>query len=139
MKNLRFPYGKEFLEYNFENEKVLGVLTSSLHGYEPKLRGRELVKAAMEAPIGSPTLAELAKGKKKIVLIASDHTRPVPSKVIVPPMLEEIRSTNHDADITILIATGCHRLTTRDELVAKFGEEIVNNEKIEVHRLRRAI
>ena len=133
MKTVRFPYGKEFLEYNFENEDFLGTLTSSLHSYKSGLGGVELVKKAMANPIGSPTLAELAKGKKKIVLIASDHTRPVPSKVIVPPMLEEIRSTNPDADITILIATGCHRLTTRDELVSKFGEEIVDNEKIEVH------
>jgi len=133
MKNIRFPYGKDFLEYNFENENLIGVLTSSIHGYVPELRATELVKKAMANPIGSPTLAEIAKGKKKIVLIASDHTRPVPSKVIVPPMLEEIRSVNPDADITILIATGCHRLTTRDELVAKFGEKIVDNEKIEVH------
>lgn len=133
MKNIRFPYGKDFLEYNFENENLVGVLTSSIHGYAPELRGAELVKKAMANPIGSPTLAELAKGKKKIVIIPSDHTRPVPSKVIVPPMLEEIRSGNPDADITILIATGCHRLTTRDELIAKFGEKIVDNEKIEVH------
>ena len=133
MKTVCFPYGKEFLEYNFENENFLGTLTSSLHGYKSELGGVELVKRAMEEPIGSQRLSELARGKKKIVLIASDHTRPVPSKVIVPPMLEEIRSTNPDADITILIATGCHRLTTREELVAKFGEEIVDNEKIEVH------
>ena len=125
MKNIRFPYGKEFLEYDFENENLVGVLTSSIHGYAPELCGAELVKKAMANPIGSPTLAELAKGKKKIVIIASDHTRPVPSKVIVPPMLEEIRSGNPDADITILIASGCHRLTTRDELIAKFGEKIV--------------
>ena len=51
----------------------------------------------------------------------------------MPAMLSEIRSTNPDADITILIATGCHRGTTRDELVGKFGEEIVANEKIYVH------
>ena len=133
MKNIRFPYGKEFLSYDFEGENFLGTLTSSLHGYTPELRGIELVKKAMAAPIGSPSLAELAKGKKKIVLIASDHTRPVPSKVIVPPMLEEIRSSNPDADITILIATGCHRDTTEEELIAKFGEEIVRNEKIAIH------
>ena len=133
MKTVRFPYGKEFLEYNFEGEIFLGTLTSSLHGYKPELGGVELVKKAMAAPIGSPKLAELAKGKKKIVLIASDHTRPVPSKVIVPPMLEEIRSVNPNADITILIATGCHRNTTEEELIAKFGEEIVKKEKIAVH------
>ena len=66
MKTVRFPYGKEFLEYNFEGENLLGTLTSSLHGYKSELWGVELVKKAMANPIGSPTLAEIAKGKKKI-------------------------------------------------------------------------
>ena len=130
---IKFPYGKKFLEYDFSGERLLGTLTSSIHGYRAKADGLTLVREAMAAPIGSPKLSELAKGKKKVVLIASDHTRPVPSKVIVPPMLAEIREGNPDADITILIATGCHRYTTRDELVAKFGEDIVDNEEIVVH------
>jgi nickel-dependent lactate racemase len=48
-------------------------------------------------------------------------------------MLAAIREGSPYADITILIATGCHRGTTKDELVAKFGEEIVKNEKIHIH------
>ena len=130
---ISFPYGKGTLTHDFSGERLLGTLTSSIHGYTAKAAPEALVREAMKSPIGSPSLAELAKGKKNIVLIASDHTRPVPSKVIVPPMLEEIRSTSPDADITILIATGCHRYTTREELVSKFGEEIVDNEKIVVH------
>ena len=133
MKTVKFPYGKNTIEYDFSGENFLGSLTSSIHGYEPKEQGIDLVKTAMKNPIGSPTLFELAKGKKKIVLIASDHTRPVPSRVIVPPMLEEIRAAEPDAEITILIATGCHRNTTKEELIAKFGEEIVENERIEIH------
>ena len=130
---IRFPYGKEHLSYDFSGEKLLGTLTSSIHGYTAKADGLTLVREAMANPYGSAKLSELARGKNKVVLIASDHTRPVPSRVIVPPMLAEIREGNPDADITILIATGCHRYTTREELVAKFGEEIVDNEKIVVH------
>ena len=130
---IKFPYGKEHLSYDFSGEKLLGTLTSSIHGYTAKADGLTLVREAMANPYGSAKLSELARGKNKVVLIASDHTRPVPSRVIVPPMLAEIREGNPDADITILIATGCHRYTTREELVAKFGEEIVDNEKIVVH------
>ena len=130
---IKFPYGKEHLSYDFSGEKLLGTLTSSIHGYTAKADGFTLVREAMANPYGSAKLSELARGKNKIVLIASDHTRPVPSRVIVPPMLAEIREGNPNADITILIATGCHRYTTREELVAKFGEEIVDNEKIVVH------
>ena len=130
---LSFPYGKEFLKLDVADERLQGVLVSNLHNYKAEKDPRSLVEDALANPIGSPKLSELAKGKKNVVLIASDHTRPVPSKVIVPPMLREIREGNPDADITILISTGCHRGTTREELVSKFGEEIVANEKIVVH------
>ena len=127
---IQFPYGKKHLSYDFEE---VNVLTSSIESYRPSKSPEELVEAAMAAPEGGATLRELARGKDKIVLIASDHTRPVPSRVIVPPMLREIREGNPNADITILISTGCHRETTKDELLAKFGEDIVKNEKILIH------
>jgi nickel-dependent lactate racemase len=132
MKTVAFPYGKEKISYTFGDE-LCAVLEPSISSYRPEADGAELVRRAMAAPIGSQKLSELAKGKRKVVIIASDHTRPVPSKLIIPPMLAEIREGSPDADITILIATGCHRGTTKDELVAKFGEEIVNKEKIYIH------
>lgn len=130
---LSFPYGKEMMDIDIPDNRINGVLVSNLHHYTAKMNQAELVEEALKNPIGSKPLSELAKGKKKVVLIASDHTRPVPSKVIVPPMLREIRKGNPDADITILIATGCHRKTTKEELIDKFGEELVQNEKIVVH------
>jgi nickel-dependent lactate racemase len=48
-------------------------------------------------------------------------------------MLAEIRKGNPEAQITLLISTGCHRPSTREELANKFGPEIVANEKIVVH------
>ena len=132
MKEILFPYGKEEISYTFGDE-LSALLEPKINEYVPEADGAELVRRAMDAPITSPRLSELARGKKKVVIIASDHTRPVPSKLIIPPMLREIREGNPDADITILIATGCHRGTTKDELVAKFGEDIVRNEKIYIH------
>ncbi|MBR1938130.1 MAG: nickel-dependent lactate racemase [Spirochaetales bacterium] len=130
---ISFPYGKEFVKLDINDDELQGVLVSHLHDYKAAKSPQELVLEALENPIGSSKLSELSKGKKNIVLIASDHTRPVPSKVIIPPMLSEIRKGNPDADITILISTGCHRCTTKEELVDKFGKEIVEREKIVVH------
>ena len=48
-------------------------------------------------------------------------------------MLEAVRRGNPQAEITILIATGCHRGTTKAELIEKFGPEIVENERIRIH------
>lgn len=133
MKEFLFPYGKEKMSLSIDEKYLAGYLVSSIHNYKPELCGEALVKEALANPVGSERLSELARGKKNIVIIASDHTRPVPSKVIMPAMLEEIRKTSPDADITILIATGCHRGTTKEELIGKFGEEIVKNEKIYIH------
>ena len=132
MQTVLFPYGKTKISHTFGDE-LSALLEPKINEYLPEAEGAELVKRAMAEPIASPRLAELAVGKKKVVIIASDHTRPVPSKLIIPPMLSEIREGNPDADITILIATGCHRGTTKEELVQKFGEEIVRNEKIYIH------
>lgn len=133
MKEIRFPYGKTTITHSFDENILQAVLTSSIEEYVPEADQFTLVQNALENPTNSPRLCELAKDKKNVVIIASDHTRPVPSKVIMPAMLAEIRKGNPNADITILIATGCHRGTTRDELVNKFGEDIVNSEKIYIH------
>jgi nickel-dependent lactate racemase len=133
MKTLSFPYGKEFLSVEIPEQRFRGEMVSSLHSYKAEKDEGALVDDALANPVGSPPLCDIAKGKKKIVLIASDHTRPVPSKIIVPRMLAEIRKGNPDADITILISTGCHRETTRAELEAKFGADILAKEKIAVH------
>ena len=126
--NLAFPYGKTTMSLEIEDSRLQGVLVSKLHDYVTDKSQEQLVADALANPIGSSKLSVLSRGKKKVVLIASDHTRPVPSKIIVPPMLAEIRKGNPNAEITILIATGCHRGTTAEELEEKFGSEIVQKE-----------
>ena len=133
MSLVKFPYGADILEYNIPDERFQAELVSKLHHYKAEYNPIELVKHALENPVGTPRLSILAEGKKNVVLIASDHTRPVPSKVIVPQMLAEIRDRNPNVKITILIATGCHRLTTEEELSNKFGPEIIKNERIIIH------
>lgn len=133
MPKVVFPYGKGKLVYDIPEKRYAGTMVSALDGYDPGKSEEELVKDALQNPVGSPRLCELAREKKKIVVIASDHTRPVPSKVIIPQMLREIRKGNPEAEITLLIATGCHRETRAEELAEKFGEEIVRNERIVIH------
>ena len=133
MTKIVLPYGKGTLNAEIPDERISAVMVSEMHHYVPEKSQVELVKEALENPIGTPKLREMAKGKNKVTIIASDHTRPVPSKIIMPLMLEEIRTGNPEAEITILISTGCHRGTTKDELVSKFGPEIVESENIYVH------
>lgn len=133
MTIFKLPYGREYLEVEIPDEQVSAELVSEIHYYKPKLSQEDLVKEALANPIGSPKLYQMAEGKEKVVILCSDHTRPVPSKLIIPLMLDEIRRGNPNADIRILISTGCHRETLKEELEDKFGSDIIANEKILVH------
>ena len=133
MKTIPLPYGKERLSLEVEESHLAGVLESGIRLYRPGKPAGDIVRDSLENPIGSPRLRELAAGKRRITVIASDHTRPVPSRVIMPHMLAEIRAGNPSAEVTILVATGLHRTTTREELAAKFGDDIVSKERIVIH------
>ena len=127
---ISIPYGKKHLVFDHPCQAVL---TSRVDQLKSEKSGLQLVEEAMANPIGSAKLSELAVGKKKCTIIISDHTRPVPSRDILPPMLKELRQGSPDIDITLLVATGFHRPTTLDELKAKLGEQIAGQEKIIVH------
>ena len=134
---MRIPFGTTGLELSRD---VAGaeVLESAIGTLKAEGSEDDIVKKAMANPIGSAKLSELAKGKKTATIIISDHTRPVPSKHILPFMLAELREGNPDIDITLLIATGFHRPTTHEELVNKVGEKIANEEKFVCHDSRDA-
>ena len=127
---IAIPYGKSHLDVAFPYN---GLLTSRVDELKSDRTGRELVEEAMASPIGTPGLAALAAGKKRCTIIISDHTRPVPSRDILPPMLAQLRQGNPEIRVTLLVATGFHRLTTTAELEAKLGKEIAGSEKIVVH------
>ncbi|MDR3229839.1 MAG: nickel-dependent lactate racemase [Synergistaceae bacterium] len=133
MPTISFPYGRETLTCTIPESRFRGELVSQMHHYRATASQEVLVEEALANPTGTPKLSVMAEGKKNVVLIASDHTRPVPSRVIIPPMLAEIRKGSPGAKITILVSTGCHRETTREELLNKFGSDILKNEKIVIH------
>ncbi len=133
MANIKLPYYKGHIDLNIEDEKISAILVSKTEQYKVEKSEKELVIDALNNPINSLPLSELAKDKKHIVIISSDHTRPVPSHITMPIILEEIRKYNKDVKITILIATGMHRPTTHEELVNKYGKKIVKEENIVIH------
>lgn len=127
------PYDKKRIPVEVADQNFVGSLVSRVESYEPGKSQQDLVEASLDHPIGSPKLEDLARGKKNIVIISSDHTRPVPSKIITPILLRRIRSAQPDANIKILVATGFHRPSTQQELIDKYGQEIVDHEQIVMH------
>ena len=130
MRTIALPYGHESLELHVDEDHLKAVVETEMDGLTPDPSEADQVRQALENPIGTPRLRELARDKRRIVIVTSDHTRAVPSRITLPILLAEIRSTNPDADITILIATGLHRVTTEGEQRRMFGDRIVDEEHI---------
>jgi lactate racemase len=88
----------------------------------------------LRQPTGTRELAELAVGRKNACVVISDITRPVPNKLILPPLLAILEENGIARDdILILVATGLHRPNEGDELVEMVGQTIVDNYRIENH------
>ena len=132
MQTIPLPYGTTTLDLHIDEKYLEALVEAPMGALEPDPSEEELIACALRAPIGTPPLAELARGKKRVVIVTSDHTRAVPSKLTLPHLLAEVRRGNPQADITILIATGLHRATTQAEQRRMFGEAIVDNERIVV-------
>jgi len=131
MKVVRIPYDMGSLTAHIEEEDLAGVL--SPHIPDPSESPQALTEAALEAPIASPKLEELCRGKRHIVLLVSDHTRPVPSSVFFPALYRRIRAGAPRARLTLLAATGCHRAMTEDEIYAKFGGPLPQDAEFVCH------
>ncbi|MCL2111063.1 MAG: nickel-dependent lactate racemase [Clostridiales bacterium] len=130
---INIPYGEGSMCFDASDGRVKAVLMQKENAERDIRLPEAFVAEALESPIGTPRLSELATGKKNITIITSDHTRPMPSAVTMPLLLKEVRKGAPDANILILIATGLHRATTQEEITERFGAEICRNENIIVH------
>ncbi len=101
------------------------------------------IRDSIRNPIGSPSLAEIVRGKGKppgdltVCIATSDITRPVPYKGeagILRPLFAALREAGiRDGNVTLLVGTGTHRPSTPEEKVAMFGEEVVSAFRIVDH------
>lgn len=124
---VRLDYGKTGLDVELPgNGRVVGPL--SIREAPPLANPQAALEAALAKPIGTPPLAELAKGKKDACIVICDITRPVPNQLLLPPILRTLEQAGIPRDkITILIATGLHRPNEGDELVELVGAEVAKN------------
>src|SRR5271165_4064634 len=75
------------------------------------------IESALDAPIDSPPLRELARGKHSAAISVCDITRPAPNSLVLPPVLRRLEAAGIErTKITILIATGLHRPATEAEI-----------------------
>ena len=90
--------------------------------------------SALESPIGTLPLKELAKGRKNIVFLVEDNTRSTPLDIIMPIITDYLNKNGvPDSAMSFLTAPGTHRLMTDGEIVEKLGAEMVRRFKVVQH------
>ena len=105
----------------------------------PKLPDqRAAILKAFSQPVGSASLAELARGKSSACILICDITRPVPNWLFLRPMIETMTSSGIPRSrITVLVATGLHRPNEGAELAELVGDPwVFDNVRVENHFAR---
>jgi nickel-dependent lactate racemase len=99
----------------------------------PPLSVAQMAEAIGE-PIGSPSLKDLARGKRSAVIVFDDITRPTRTWEIAPIVLGELTAGGMDEqDITFVCALGSHGAHTAQQFRAKLGAEIVGRFRVFNH------
>jgi len=83
------------------------------------------IRDALRKPIGTPRLAEMARGKKEVCIIFDDLTRPTKLDQIVPHVLDELHEGGiKDEGIRFIAALGLHGAMKLMDFQKKLGEAI---------------
>ena len=86
----------------------------------------EEMQMALQSPIGTPRISDLAAKSKDAVIIVDDLSRPTPAPRMLPQVLNELKLGGiGESSTLIVIAIGCHRQLTRADLIRKLGETVV--------------
>ena len=120
----KIPYGEGEVEVEIpKGNRIIYCYPKERKGL-PKVE--KVIKEKLNFPIHSPPLRELAKGKRKAAIVVDDNTRPVPNKILLPPLLEELHKAGlKKENIIIIIGLGLHPPLSREEkrkLLGKIAE-----------------
>ncbi|MEM2044796.1 MAG: nickel-dependent lactate racemase [Candidatus Bathyarchaeia archaeon] len=95
------------------------------------------VKRALNEPIGAKKIHEIADPGSKVAIVVDDATRPTPSHLMVPPIIEELKLAGvKDENITIIFGCGTHRPVTEGEALKILGENVVKRFKVISHNCK---
>lgn len=130
---VELAYGKTGLRVTLPQRPLVKILT--MKPADPILDPPTAVIKSLLNPIGfNHSLYDMAKNHGSACILICDITRPVPNKIILPPVLKSLAAAGIPHHTThILIATGIHRPNLDDELIELVGPEIAARYRIENH------
>jgi nickel-dependent lactate racemase len=132
MVDVWLPYGKTEVCARIPTKNYLGTI-------EPKEKSgvkdpRAEIERALNEPIGTKRLSEIAKKDDKAAIVVNDQTRATPSHIMVSPILDELNKAGvKDQDITLIFGCGTHRPATTEEMKTLVGEEVLQRVKAVSH------
>ncbi len=135
---MKFDYGKSGIEVSLDPSWNMTIFRPSKQDViEDPINA---IRNAIKNPIGTPSLNKIVKSKKEIksvCIVVSDATRPVPSHLLLKGLLKELSDYGlQEEKILVLIATGLHRTSRKDELERILGEYLTSSVKIVDHIAR---
>ena len=94
--------------------------------------GGKGIEEAFANPIGTPTIAELARGKRTVAIAVDDLSRPTPGGRLLPSIMRQLEEGGIDLDrVRVVMAVGLHRPLLRPDYVKKLGQ--IATDRLEVH------
>lgn len=127
-KEFQFEYGKNKISFSLDQQNILMEVKANLVAHQST--GIDEVKRALAYPIGTPKLSEIVSKGESVCIVTSDITRPCPSYILLPPVIDELMEAGVSADdITVVFALGSHRRHTEEEkreLVGDYIYELVH-------------
>ena len=126
---VRLAYGRDGLVVELPDERTTVIEPTFVPGL-PDAEGAILT--ALRNPLETRPLRQIVNANNRVAISVCDITRPMPSKTLLPLLLGELRHVPQE-NITILIATGTHRVNTDAELAEMLGDDVVANYAVVNH------
>jgi len=94
----------------------------------------DLTQRALAAPIGSPSLYDLAGKHTEVAILVDDPARTTPVAEMLPPILDELLKAGvPQENITLVVALGTHRFASQKDLEAKVGTAALQKYRVVQH------
>lgn len=128
-REYQVPYSNSFIKFSLPPTMQGTVVMSQ--PVEPLKDAGSAIKNALESPLGSPQLHQLASPGQRVCIVFTDVTRASPDQLLVPALLAELELGGvRDEDITLLCGIGMHRPSTTEEKVKKLGSAKVKRYRV---------
>ncbi len=129
---IQVRFGDRIVELDIPEKNI--TFNLKRNKFDAELSETEEIKRALENPVNSKRLKDIVKENSTVVIMVDDRTRKTPQKLILPFVLDELNEAGvKNSQIKLIIATGTHRDMTPDEILERFGQEIIDRVAIENH------